>query len=169
MRQYLPLTQVQGISIKPFPNLVNFVPAVAYHFCLNLPAAFSQPGNGLVVQHCKKKTYDSLNTDITCRISQVIILDIFSRISPHDKIAFRLREVTMREASHSASGTPGRKKRVAIQLKSCNVILSSKSCSGPQKTINGKKYIYDRRIYDLVLDYSVIYENLGRWDSHILV
>ena len=25
-------------------NLVNFVPAVAYHFCLNLPAAFTQPG-----------------------------------------------------------------------------------------------------------------------------
>ena len=25
-------------------GLVNFVPAVAYLFCLNLPAAFSQPG-----------------------------------------------------------------------------------------------------------------------------
>ena len=37
---------VQGIFIWPFPGLVNFVPAVAYHFCLNLPAAFSQPGNG---------------------------------------------------------------------------------------------------------------------------
>ena len=39
----------QGISIRPFPGLVNFVPAVAYLFCLNLPAAFSQPGNGLLV------------------------------------------------------------------------------------------------------------------------
>ena len=28
---------VQGISIRPFPGLENFVPAVAYHFCLNLP------------------------------------------------------------------------------------------------------------------------------------
>ena len=27
---------------------MNFVPAVAYLFCLNLPAAFSQPGNGLI-------------------------------------------------------------------------------------------------------------------------
>ena len=37
----LTLKQVQGISIGPFPGLVNFVPAVAYFFCLNLPAAFS--------------------------------------------------------------------------------------------------------------------------------
>ena len=26
------------------PGLVNFVAAVAYHFCLSLPAAFTQPG-----------------------------------------------------------------------------------------------------------------------------
>ena len=32
--------------------MVNFVPAVACHFCLNLPAAFSQPRNGLIVQPC---------------------------------------------------------------------------------------------------------------------
>ena len=32
---------------EAFPGLVNFVPAVAYHFCLNLQAAFSQPGNDL--------------------------------------------------------------------------------------------------------------------------
>ena len=25
-------------------GLVNFIPAVAYHFCLNLPAAFTKPG-----------------------------------------------------------------------------------------------------------------------------
>ena len=37
--------EVQGISIRPIPGLVNFDPAVAYLFCLNLPAAFSQPGN----------------------------------------------------------------------------------------------------------------------------
>ena len=40
-------------TLGPFPGLVNFVPAVAYHFCLNLPAAFSQPGNGLIAQPCK--------------------------------------------------------------------------------------------------------------------
>ena len=39
----------QGFTIRQFPGLVNFVPAVAYHFCLNLLAAFSQPGNVLIV------------------------------------------------------------------------------------------------------------------------
>ena len=51
-----------GQSIMPFPGLVNSVPFVAYHFCLNLPAAFWQPGNGLIVQLFKwegKKTHDS--------------------------------------------------------------------------------------------------------------
>ena len=43
---------VQGFSIREFPGLVNFVPAVAYPFCLNLSAAFSQPGNGLIEIHC---------------------------------------------------------------------------------------------------------------------
>ena len=33
-------------------GLVKFVLAVAYHFCLKLPALFSQPGNGLIVQPC---------------------------------------------------------------------------------------------------------------------
>ena len=32
--------------------MVNFVSAVAYHFCLNLPTAFSQLGNGLIVEPC---------------------------------------------------------------------------------------------------------------------
>ena len=43
---------IQGISIRPFPGLVNFVLAVAYLFCLNMPAAFSQPGNGLIEIPC---------------------------------------------------------------------------------------------------------------------
>ena len=38
--------------MMPFPGLVNLVPAVAYHFFLNLPAAFSQPGNGLILELC---------------------------------------------------------------------------------------------------------------------
>ena len=32
---------LQGTSKRPFPGLVNFVPAVAYHFCLNLPEALA--------------------------------------------------------------------------------------------------------------------------------
>ena len=41
---------VQGWTIRPFSGLVTFVPIVAYHICLYLPATFSQPGNGLIVQ-----------------------------------------------------------------------------------------------------------------------
>ena len=37
---------VQGWEKVVFPGLVNFVPAVAYHLCLNLPEKFLQPGNG---------------------------------------------------------------------------------------------------------------------------
>ena len=48
---------VQGISKRPFPGLVNFVPAVAYLFCLNLPAAFWQPGNGLLEIPCTCAVY----------------------------------------------------------------------------------------------------------------
>ena len=35
---------VQKTLIVNAPGLMNFVPAVAYHICLNLPAAFTQPG-----------------------------------------------------------------------------------------------------------------------------
>ena len=37
-----------GIVYKVTPGLVNVVPAVAHHFCLNLPAAFTQPGCSLL-------------------------------------------------------------------------------------------------------------------------
>ena len=44
------------MTIRPFPGLVTFVPAVAYHLCLNfLPAAFLHPGNGLLVKPCRDK------------------------------------------------------------------------------------------------------------------
>ena len=43
---------LQGISMRPFPGLVKFVPPVAYPFCLNFPAAFWQPGNGLIKIPC---------------------------------------------------------------------------------------------------------------------
>ena len=33
-------------------GLVSFVPADAYHFCLGLPAAFSQPGANLLAEPC---------------------------------------------------------------------------------------------------------------------
>ena len=35
---------IQRSAKVDVPGLVNFIPAVAYHSCLNLPAAFTQPG-----------------------------------------------------------------------------------------------------------------------------
>ena len=43
---------VQRLAEFDAPGLVNVVHAVAYHFCLNLPAAFSQPGKGLLEIPC---------------------------------------------------------------------------------------------------------------------
>ena len=43
---------VQGSTNRRSLGLVNFVPAFAYHFCLNLPAAFTQPGARLLVELC---------------------------------------------------------------------------------------------------------------------
>ena len=39
---------LQGSAKRRAPGLVNFV--TAYHFCLNLPAAFTQPGNHLLAE-----------------------------------------------------------------------------------------------------------------------
>ena len=41
---------VQGSTNRRALGLVNFVLALAYHFCLNLPAAFTQPGVCLLVE-----------------------------------------------------------------------------------------------------------------------
>ena len=38
-----PIMPVQGSAKEFFPGLVNFLTAVAYHLCLNLPRAFQQP------------------------------------------------------------------------------------------------------------------------------
>ena len=43
---------IQGSTNRRAPGLVNFVPTLAYHFCLNLPAAFTQPGAHLLVKPC---------------------------------------------------------------------------------------------------------------------
>ena len=39
-----PGIRVQRLAKVCAPGLVNSIPAVAYHFCLNLTAAFTQPG-----------------------------------------------------------------------------------------------------------------------------
>ena len=44
--------RVQGSARRLSPGLENFVTAVAYHFCLSLPAAFTQPGSRLLADLC---------------------------------------------------------------------------------------------------------------------
>ena len=46
---------IQGSTKRRALGLVNFVPALAYHFCLNLPAAFTQPGARHLVEPCTLK------------------------------------------------------------------------------------------------------------------
>ena len=45
-------SKIQGLAKRRSPGLVNFVPAVAYHFCQAMPAAFTQPGNHLLAGSC---------------------------------------------------------------------------------------------------------------------
>ena len=50
----LPHTQLQGWAKRQATGLGKFVPVVAYHFCLALPAAFTQPVPSLLtVEECK--------------------------------------------------------------------------------------------------------------------
>ena len=46
------------------PDFMNFVPALAYHFCLNLPATFLPTGNGNLAEPCimvTGKTIESMS------------------------------------------------------------------------------------------------------------
>ena len=45
-------TKLQGSAKRLRPGLVNFVGAVAYHFFLSLPAAFTQPGRSFLADPC---------------------------------------------------------------------------------------------------------------------
>ena len=46
------MDNMQGSAKWRAPGSVNFVPAVPYHFCLALPAAFTQPGDHLLAEPC---------------------------------------------------------------------------------------------------------------------
>ena len=47
------VADLQGSAIRQSPGLVNFVTVIAYHICLALPAALTQPGVHLLVKPCK--------------------------------------------------------------------------------------------------------------------
>ena len=65
---------IQGVSKRPFPGLVIFVPAVAHHYCLNLTAAFSQPGNGLIGKPCIEIRIVYLEPKVRCFTSKNLVL-----------------------------------------------------------------------------------------------
>ena len=44
--------RILGTAYRRSPGLVNFVDALAYHFCLAMPAAFTQLGNHLLAEPC---------------------------------------------------------------------------------------------------------------------
>ena len=46
---------LQGSAKRRSPVLVNLVPAITYHFCLDLPASFMQPGDHLLAEGCLLK------------------------------------------------------------------------------------------------------------------
>ena len=46
------ITPLQCAAKRWSLGLVNFAPAVAYHFCLALPTAFTQPGDRLSAEPC---------------------------------------------------------------------------------------------------------------------
>ena len=48
------IQNVQGYTKRWSQGLVNFVSALAYHFCLALSAAFTQPGNHLLAKPCNQ-------------------------------------------------------------------------------------------------------------------
>ena len=51
-KQFSYSNSTQGSAKRLQQGLVNSVPAVAYHFGLNLPAAFTQPGANLLAEIC---------------------------------------------------------------------------------------------------------------------
>ena len=46
------VSDVQRSANVDAPLYVNFVPALTYHFCLNLPEAFTQPGASTLADLC---------------------------------------------------------------------------------------------------------------------
>ena len=48
---------LQGLAERRTPGLVNFVTALACHFCLALPAAITQPGHHLLAEPCSSILY----------------------------------------------------------------------------------------------------------------
>ena len=62
---------IQGSTKRLRPGLVKFAPAVAYHFYLAMPGAFTQPGRSLLLGPC-----NACNVDIAGLVKPHEILHI---------------------------------------------------------------------------------------------
>ena len=60
------LLQAAGSAQRWSPGLVNFDAALAYHFCLALPAAFSQPRDHLLAEPCSAHCTSSYHLALVC-------------------------------------------------------------------------------------------------------
>ena len=77
-----------GSAKKRSPGLVNFAGAVAYHFCLAFPAAFTQPG----AHHLAEPCITSIRSSFFMQCIDVV--DVFmSKISPPPSILPSRKEV----------------------------------------------------------------------------
>ena len=59
-------------------GLVNFVPAIAYHVCLSLPAAFTQPGQSLLAELCTlhfSQICHYHNSSLWCLVGREVMAD----------------------------------------------------------------------------------------------
>ena len=64
------INSIMGLAKRLWTGLVNFVPAVAYHFCLNFCGQFSQPENDFLAQpwtptNSRLKSPRTLNDGVT--------------------------------------------------------------------------------------------------------
>ena len=71
------VSAVQGSAKRQSPGLVNFVTALAYHFCLALPAAFTQPGDHLLDDPCVRYV-----------VSSISVVNYF-KLCPEEEISIR--------------------------------------------------------------------------------
>ena len=90
---------IQGSAKRRSPGLVNFVIALAYHFCLALPAAFMQPGDHLLADPCTVVVFSLSLPFATC--SKLADLDRVASIGPSEG---EMREGQRREMSIDTLG-----------------------------------------------------------------
>ena len=78
---------LQGSAKMLWPGLVNCVPAITYHFCLSLPAAFTQPGQSLLAEPCT-----------------LLVIWLFDKVKTPQVVNMRIYKSGDRRTRHFGSG-----------------------------------------------------------------